>query len=365
MKINIDKDQLLKTLQVVQSAINPRTALPILSNILINTEQGAARLTGTDLDMGISSKTTANIELAGAITIPAKKFADIVKELPDGNLVITAKKNNLVTIESGKIVFKIMGLPREEFPKLPEFSNTPSLSIAQNTLKTMLNMTSFAMSRDDTRYILNGTLFLIKEDSITLVATDGRRLSLIKKELKIPKALTARFIVPTKAVNELLRSLEDAPSEVKITYTKNQILFDLGQTTIVSRLIEGEYPNYEQVIPKEAKEKLTINKEQLLLATRRASLLTTQDSLGIKLDVFKDKIVVSKNTPDIGESKEELDAQYNGSQLTIGFNPAYLIDVLKNINIETVAIELMGPDRPGVIRLGEEFVYVLLPMQLT
>jgi DNA polymerase-3 subunit beta len=365
MKITSNKENLITVLQTVQSAINPRASLPILSNILIRAENGNLHLTGTDLDIGISSYTTASIGTPGAITVPAKRFTDIVKELPEGEITITAKRNNIVTIECENISFKIMGMPKEEFPKLPEFSQQQSINLSQQTLKQMLAMTSFAMSRDETRYILNGTLFRIKDEHLTIVATDGRRLSLIKKGVKIPEQITAKFIVPTKTVNELMRDLADTTDSVRISYTTNQILFDIGHTTIVSRLIEGEYPNYEQVIPKETKEKLTIDKEKLFFATRRASLLTTQDSLGVKLDVTKDKVIVSKSTPDIGESREELAAHYNGTQICIGFNPSYLLDVLKNIDIDTVALELLGPDKPGVIRLGDEYTYVVLPMQLT
>jgi len=364
MKIKVDKENIFKTLQTVQSAINPRTTLPILSNLLIEAQNDQIKVIGTDLDIGISSNIKASIVTPGSITVPAKKFSDIIREFKEGEIEITAKKNNIVTIESENTIFKIMGLPKEEFPKLPEFPENQSIKIQQKTLKKMLNMTSFAMSRDETRYILNGVLFLIKDNNITLVATDGRRLSMIKKELKTPKALATKFIVPTKTISELAKTLEDSPDEIKIVYTQNQILFDLGQTIIVSRLIEGEYPNYEQVIPKTAKDKLTVDREGLLLATKRASLLTTQDSLAVRLDVYKDKVVVSKSTPDIGESKEELKAQYTGSQISVGFNPSYLIDVLKNINIETIAIELLGPDKPGVMRLGDEYVYVVLPMQL-
>ena len=364
MKIKINKETLFKGLQIVQNAINPKTTLPILSNILIATEDKKIKLTGTDLDIGISIILDAEIAMEGAITVPAKRFSDIIRELSEDSIVITAKKTNLVTIEGENTIFKIIGIPKEEFPKLPEFPETQVVSMPQDTLKKMLNMTAFSMSRDETRYILNGTLFSIKEDSLTLVATDGRRLSLTKKAFNAPKALVTKFIIPTKTINELSKTLKDSPDDVKMVYTQNQILFDLGEIKIISRLIEGEYPNYEQVIPKESKDKLTIEREKLLLAARRASLLTTQDSMAVRLDVYKEKLIVSKSTPDVGESKEELKAQYTGGPLSIGFNPNYLIDVLKNIDIETVAIELMGSDKPGVIRLGDEYTYVVLPMQL-
>ena len=364
MKIKVRKEDILQGLQTTSSAINPRAGLPILSNMLIETKGDKSQLIGTDLDIGIIATFDAEIITPGAITVPAKKFSDIIRELPEDPITITVKKSNIVTIESGSTVFKIMGLPKEEFPKLPEFPDAHSLYLPQKSLKTMLSMTSFAISRDESRYILNGVLFVIKDNTITVVATDGRRLSLIKKEFKIPKDLSTKFIIPAKTVTELLKTLKDIDEEATITYTQNQVLFNFGENTVISRLIEGEYPNYEQVIPEEVKEKLIIDREGLLKATKRASLLTTQDSQAVRLDINKDRIVVSKSTPEVGESKEELSAQYNGGNISIGFNPGYLIDVLKNLNIETVAIELFGPDKPGVIRLGGEYTYVLLPMQL-
>ena len=365
MKFNITKDVLLKGIQEVQSAISTKSSLPILANILIEATEESLILTTTDLDIGVTSKISIKPQITGAITIPAKKFLDIIKELPDGETIsVSVKKNNLVNIECGKSVFKIMGLPKEEFPQLPEFKDKDSLTLQQKKLKAMLRLTGFAISHDESRYVLNGVLFVIKPTHIRLVATDGRRLAVIEDKVQLPKTLERKFIVPTKAVVELDKTLGEE-GEVKIFFSDNQIFFDMGKTRLVSRLIEGEFPNYEQVIPKEAKEKLVVTKNSFLSAIKRAALFTNQDSAAVKMELGKDKIIISKSAPYLGEARVEVDAEYKGKDISVGFNPDYLVDLLKNINDEKVEFEVTDPEKPGVVRIGTEYIYVVLPMQIT
>jgi DNA polymerase-3 subunit beta len=364
MRVQVEKSSIQKAVQSVQSVISSKSTLPILSNILVEASKNSLKFVATDLDVGISCNINANVLEEGATTIPAKKFSDIIKELPENTVLLTAKKNNNVLIECEKCYFKVMGLPKEEFPKLPDFQNKEMLSIKQEDLKNMLNITEFAISHDETRYVLNGILFVIKPNSLALVATDGRRLALVEKQMNIQSGFERRMIVPTKTIRELSRTLKDT-GEVKIVFSENQVLFEVEDAMIISRLIEGEFPNYEQVIPKENKDKVTIDKQSLLSAAKRASLLTNQDSQAIKIDLLKDKMIISKNTPDVGEVKEELTAEYKGPDITIGFNPTYLIDVLRSLNRDKISLELVSPEKPGVLRTEEKYVYVVLPMQLT
>ncbi|MDD5173276.1 MAG: DNA polymerase III subunit beta [Candidatus Omnitrophica bacterium] len=363
MKFETTKEVLIKGIQEVQSAINPKTTLPILSNILIEVGQNNLSLTATDLDIGIVSTISVKTGSEGVITVPAKKFFDIIKELPDGEVSISVKKNNLVWIECTSCVFKIMGLPKDEFPQLPDFKDKDSITMQRARLKKMLSMTSFAISRDETRYVLNGVFFVIRPTYIRIVATDGRRLAMVEEKNQSPKTHEKKVIIPAKTITELLKLLGDE-GEVKICFGNNQVLFDMGNTKVVSRLIEGEFPNYEQVIPKEAKDKISIARAKFLAATKRASLFTNPDSLAVKVELAKDKMVLSKNAPYIGEAREEIGVDYKGKDLAIGFNPDYLIDVLKNINDEMVPFEVVDAEKPGVIRIGSEYVYVVLPMQI-
>lgn len=363
MKIQIFKDDLLNNIQIVQNIVSSKSTLPILSNILFEASGDNLKLTATDLDIGILVTTSANIQEDGAITIPAKRLFEIIRDLPEGNVNILVRKNNMVIIESQKCHFKLMGLPKDEFPKLPTLEDKKVVKIEQKTLKRMLNLTHFAISHDETRYILNGILMEFKQDTLKLVATDGRRLALIERKLNTHLNQEIKIIVPTKAIQELVRNLKDEDM-VSIVLGFNQVMFDLSGMLIISRLIEGEFPNYQQVIPQPVDNKIKIDKEGFMSALKRASLLSTPDYQAIKLDIFKNKMVISKSTPDIGESKEEIDIEYGAKELAVGFNPNYLIDVLKNLKTEDVLLELADSEKPGVIR-QDGYIYVVLPMRLS
>lgn len=363
MKIEVAKSVLLNGIQKVQNVISTRATLPILSNILIEAQQGKFKLTATDLDIGISCVVPVDIQEPGTITIPAKRFGDIIKELPNDSVSINTKKNNLIIIETKSCQFKIMGLPYEDFPKLPEFKEGGVVKLDQATLKEMLCLTSFAVSIDETRYILNGILFKMSPNNLTLVATDGKRLAVIEKTLKQNTEKDLRIIVPLKTIQELNRNLQEE-GELSLLLGNNQVLFDLGSAVIISRLIEGEFPDYQQVIPPASENKINVGREQFLLAVRRAALLSTPDYQAVKLEVLKNKLVVSKSTPDIGESREEVTIEYQGKELAIGFNPNYLIDVLKNLKAEKIEFELTDTEKPGVIRI-DGYVYIVLPMRLS
>jgi DNA polymerase-3 subunit beta len=255
-----------------------------------------------------------------------------------------------------------MGMAKEEFPKMPEFKDKKAIKIEQQKLKQMLGLTSFAVSFDETRYILNGILFKISKNNMTLVATDGKRLAIAERKLLAEADGELSVIVPTKTVHELNRNLKDS-GELILLVGNNQLLFDLGDVIILSRLIEGEFPDYKQVIPPHSDNVMKVDRSQLLLAVRRAALLSTPDYQAVKLEIFKNKLVLSKSTPDVGESREELNVEYQGKELVIGFNPGYLGDVLKNLDEPAVSIELSDSEKPGVIRTSG-YVYIILPMRL-
>ena len=362
MKFKVEKSILINAIQTVQNVVSAKASLPILSNILIETQPGEISLTATDLDIGITCVIPVDVQEQGAITIPAKRFSDIIKEFPIEVVNITTKKNNLVIIDSDMCQFKIMGLGREEFPKLPEFKDKKAIKLEQATLKQMLSLTSFAVSFDETRYVLNGTLFKINKGVLTLVSTDGKRLAIAEKKMGIEADVDLQMIIPIKTIHELNRNLKDE-GQLSLVVGANQALFDLGAVVVISRLIEGEFPDYKQVIPAASENKMKVGRSQFLLAVKRAALLATPDYQGVKLEVFKNKLVISKSTPDVGESREELAVEYQGRELVIGFNPVYLIDILKNLDEETINLELTDSEKPGVIRTNG-YVYIVLPMRL-
>lgn len=364
MQFETKKDDFLKVLQTVQNAISLKNTLPILANLLIEAASGDITITATDLDMGISSKMKTTPIMQGAVTIPAKKLLDIIKELPEQDVCVAAKKNNIVFIDCGNAHFKVVGLPKEEFPQVAEIKDREVVKVPQKMLKNMLLLTHFAVSKDEARYVLNGVLFLVKDKTIRLVATDGRRLAIMEKELPEKAAAEKKAIIPAKTASELVRVLGDG-GDVSIIFGQNQALFEVGATKITSRLVDGEFPNYEQVIPKRVKDKIKVNRVNFLDAAKRASIFTNHESLAVKLNISKNKMTISKNASYIGEVREDLDIVYDGGDLSVGFNPAYIIEPLKNLEQEEIEFEIESPDKPGAFRIGNEYTYVVLPMQLT
>jgi len=369
MKLKLFKESFLRALGLSVSVINPKNSLPILANILIETVgKDEVKITATDLEIGIATTAPAQVIEEGSITAPAKKLFDIIREMPSGEFDLQITKNNSIHIrsldnEKGS-QFKIMGLPKDDYPKLLEYSLAEAISIPQKTLKECLGLTVFAISRDETRYVLNGALFIFKDKVLKIISTDGRRLAYVKKTIDKGSVGDFEVIVPSKTINELLKLLEDE-GVVKIVLARNQIVFDFGKTYVVSRLIEGHFPNYEQVIPKEEKATVKLLRDGFLQAVKRASLLTSQESQSVKLEFMKNKLAISSRSPNLGEAREEFPAELEGDDIMIGFNPHYLMDVLKNVDSESITISLSGSDRPGVIRGKEDYLYVVMPMQLT
>ena len=365
MELQIERDKFLHAMGLVSGVVTQKTnTLPILGNILIETgSNNEVILTGTDLEIGIQTTIEAASCTEGAITVPGKKMHEILRELPAGMVEVTVAKNHAVNIKAGKAFFKIMGLAKDDFPKIvkPEFST--AVEIEQSVFKECLNLTSFAISHDETRYVLNGIFIRLGEKSIRFVSTDGRRLAFVEKKLSQPQTTSFDMILPTKAIQELAKALK-SEGTLKILITKTQAFFDLGKTLLNTRLIEGNFPNYEQVIPKEEKITSEVKRDELLQALRRAAVLTTPDSQLVKFDFLKDRLLISSRSPNLGEAKEEIAAEGSGNELAIGFNPIYLLDVLKNLDIETIRFCLTEADRPGLVRGKDDYLYVVMPMQL-
>lgn len=365
MEITVDKSNFLKAVNLVSGVTAQKAnTLPILGNILMEVgKKGSVSLIGTDLEVGISTSVPVQVTKEGDITVPAKKIYEIIRELPEGEIEITVAKNNAVNIKSGKSYFKIMGLTKEDYPKLPEWSLENAFEIEQAVLREGLMLTAFAISNDETRYVLNGVLISIKNNKIRFVATDGRRLAMVEKQIQNQTGKNIDMIVPIKAIHELMKVLS-WDGVVQLVPSQNQVVFNLGQTFIISRLIEGHFPNYEQVVPKEERTTASVGREELLQGIRRAALLTSPDSPAVKLDFIKGKILISSRSPNLGEAKEEVGADVKGGDVAIGFNPHYLMDVLKNLDIDKVTFSLTDADKPGLIRGKDGYQYVVMPMQL-
>jgi DNA polymerase-3 subunit beta len=314
--------------------------------------------------VGISDAVEAQIEKEGAITLPARRLVGIVRELPSSEIQIDLDNKNFASIRCGQSFFKILGLPEEEFPPLPAFEGAKEFTLKGKELRDALKKTSYAISTDETRYVLNGIFFSFREGTLTMVATDGRRLALVDLEVEFPRSQEVDIIVPTKCVAELVRLVEDE-GDVKMSVTENQVAFEAGGTLLVSKLIEGNYPNYRQVIPGEPKERLTIERELFLTAVHRVSLLASEKSNSVKLVFAKNNIEIAANTPEVGEARESIPVAYKGREFSIAFNPEFLMAPLRNLPNDEVYLDLIDEMSPGVIKIQSPFLYVLMPMRIS
>jgi DNA polymerase-3 subunit beta len=367
MKLSITKDQIIAGLQAVQNVVSTRTTLPILSNVLLRAEGDHVEFTATDLDVTVVCKVEAKVAKPGATTLPVKKLFGIVRELT-GEIEIEVDEKNVASLRSGSSFFKIHGLSADEFPPLPQFKDEKKFSLPQENIRSMIKKTSFAVSTDESRYVLNGIFVSLKDGKMTLVATDGRRLALVDEEVEISEKTAGEFIVPAKAINELNRLLQDK-GEVEIKFGENQASFALKQekgfsTVIITKLIEGNYPNYRQVIPGETKERIALSREELVQALRRAEIMTSEKANSVKLNFGKNQLTITANSPEIGEARETIAINYKGKEIAIAFNPRYLIDPLNALANDEVFIELIDELSPGVLKINGPFLYVVMPMRL-
>ncbi len=369
MKLTITKDQLISGLQAVQNVVSSRTTLPILSNVLLRAEGERLEFTATDLDVTISSSVAATVTKPGAATVPVKKLFGIVRELSVGEIDLEVDDKNVCSVRSGASFYKIHGLAADEFPPLPKFKDDKKVTLPQDKIKGMMKKTSFAISTDESRYVLNGIFLSLKDHKLTMVATDGRRLALVDEEVDIADNSQGEFIVPAKAVNELNRLLLDK-GEVEIRYTENQASFTLkddkgASVLIITKLIEGNYPNYRQVIPNEVKERISLSREEFVHALRRAEIMTSEKSNSVKLTFGKNNLAITANSPEVGEARESLAINYKGKEMAIAFNPKYMIDPLNALTDDEVFIELIDELSPGVLKINGPFLYVVMPMRLS
>lgn len=365
MNLTIEKNQLLEILQKVQSIVGQRSTLPILSNVLLEAENGKLTFTTTDMEVSLSTSIEADIAAEGSTTLPARRFFSICRDLPSHQveLALTTNKDGgeIVSITSGAFKGKLGGLPKDDFPPMPKFEENISYSIGQSILKDILQKTFYASSSDESRPILNGSLMSFRDDKITVVSTDGRRLALVEQDIDIPEDAEIDVVIPNKTINELIKSL-DIEDNVEIKMSSTQIAFEFNNILIISKLIDGTYPNYKQVIPAQCEERLSVDRETLQSAVRRVSLML-DDQPQVLLDITENKITLSTSTPEIGNASEVIPIKYSGKDISISFNPSFLIAPLKHLESDEIFIELSDGISPGVIKSNIPFLYVIMPMR--
>jgi DNA polymerase-3 subunit beta len=366
MKFTITREQLQSGLNAVAAAIPAKTTLPVLSNVLVEATKQGLRLSGTDLDIAVSTTVPADVDAEGSVTLPAKKLADITRELPSAPIRITAAGEQRVSIECGRSKFKLLGLPREEFPSFPAVNFDGAWKAPAGVVHKLVGHVAFAASTEESRPILNGVLWELRPDRMRMVATNGHRLA--KMDVPASGGSTADLIVPPKAL-EQIRRLFPADAEIEIAKSDNHLGFRSATTLVFSRLIEGPYPNYEQVIPRENDKVATVDKEALAGALRRMSVVASDQTHRIRLAFSSGAVKFSVQTPDLGEAQDELAVTYEGEPLEIGFNATYLLEILKFMPTDEVRVTFKAPERAATVEpVGwndpASFMALVMPLRL-
>lgn len=368
MRFTISREKLQEGLAAVTASIPAKTTLPVLANIMVEATDKGIRLSGTDLDIAVTTEVAADVETTGAITIPAKKLSEIARELPPAPVRIAAAGEQRVTLDCGRSHFKILGLPRDEFPAFPNVRFNESWRIRSGDLQKLISHTSFAVSTEESRPILNGVLWELEPERMRMVATNGHRLAKMEMPIKSSGAPSGNFIVPPKAL-EQVRRLFPEEEELEIAKGENHLGFRSPFTAVFTRLIEGPYPPYAQVIPKDNNRVAICDRTALTSALRRMSIIASDQTHRIRLSLNAGMLKFSVQTPDLGEATDELTVRYTGDPLDIGFNANYLLEVLRYIPTEEVRMSFKAPERAAMLEPESwadpaSYLCIVMPLRL-
>lgn len=372
MRFRIKKDELLKGLSRVQSVADRRNTMPVLSNVLIQSVEGGISITATDLEIGMRGVYAAEVEEPGGITLSARKLYEIARELPSEDVSVESTENNWATIKSGSAVFKFSGLAADEFPALPDMEGAGFIDMDAHAMRDLIRKTIFAAGDNDTRYVLNGLFMTVSPEAggmkLTVVGTDGHRLAILAKQADGDASALEETsaIIPKKSAAELKKLLDEGEGKLQMSLSKNHIVFKMDSLYMVTRLIEGNYPNYEQVVPADNDKTVGVDKANFISALKRVSLLSRERTNAVKFSFEAGKAVLSSQNPEVGEAREEMDADYAGGELEVGFNARYLLDALGAMEQDKVTLLLKDTLSPCIISpVGEEgYRCVVMPMRI-
>jgi DNA polymerase-3 subunit beta len=372
MELVVRKTDLLRELQLFQGIVERKNTIPILANVLIEANGNEVKLLATDLEVGLRSRCSAAVSKGGALTLPAKKLYEIVKALPETDVRIEEDRNG-VKVAADRFDSRMQTLPREDFPTLPEASGTFNATLPRDVLKQMVSKTQFAITGEDTRYFLNGALFILRSDSMSLVSTDGHRLALVTvprdKAGTLGKAdEEVRVILPRKTLLELGRLLAEGEGDVQFERGENHLFFDIGGRLLISRMIDGQFPAFERVIPKSNDKRVEFDRDRLTSAVRRVALLSNERSRAVKFQIDKGKVEIASSSPEFGEAKEALIVDYAAQPVTICFNAQYVLDFLGVVETDSVVLEFKDDMSQAVMKPvgseGYDYTYVIMPMRV-
>jgi DNA polymerase III subunit beta len=370
MELVVRKNDLLRELQLFQGIVERKNTIPILANVLMEAKGDEVRFLATDLEVGLRSRCQAAVAKGGSLTLPAKKFYEIVKSLPETDIRIAEEKGG-VKVAADRFDSRMQTLPREDFPTLPEAGPAPTATLPRAALREMVSKTQFAITGEDTRYFLNGALFVLRPDSMSLVATDGHRLALVTvpRDSKLQKdADEIKAILPKKTLGELARLLGDGEEDIKYERGENHLFFDVGGRLLISRMIDGQFPAYERVIPKGNDKHIEFERDRLTNAVKRVALLSNERSRAVKFQIDRNKVDVTSSSPDLGEARETLPVEYSGAAMQICFNAQYVLDFLSAVSTDVISLDLKDEVSQALLRPvnaeGYDYTYVIMPMRV-
>lgn len=367
MKITIPRQDLLDAVNNVKSVVSTKSALPILSHILMETGDSSVRLSATDLKVSIECTVDCTVEVPGSLTVSSRRLADVLSEMPNADILIELADSNVVNLECGKIHTKLFSMSPEEFPPIRSFEGVEPLVLPQKMLKNIFNKTSYAICTDQARYNLTGLLLNIDEGKLTAVATDGRRMSLYRED-GIAEGIEIKVIIPGKMIHELERLL-DVEDDVELRINENQAAFAFGSLRLVTALIEGTFPNYEMVIPSKHDKEATLDTIQFTEAVRRTRTMTNEKFNSVQFSINTGVLTLKVVTPEVGEYEEEMSIEYEGDQVDIAFNPDFLLDVLRHVDSKATCLVVKDSMSPGVLKPSTEspddrYVNVVMPIRI-
>jgi DNA polymerase III subunit beta len=374
MELVVRKTDLLRELQLFQGIVERKNTIPILANVLIEADGDEVKLLATDLEVGLRSRCAASVAKGGSLTLPAKKLFEIIKALPETDVRIEEDKNG-VKVAADRFDSRMQTLPREDFPTLPDASGVYSATLPRDLLKQMIAKTQFAITGEDTRYFLNGALFILRADSMSLVSTDGHRLALInaareKSPSKGPAVAEeeVRRILPRKTLLELGRLLAEGEGDIRYEAGENHLFFEIGGRMLISRMIDGQFPAFERVIPKSNDKRIEFDRDRLTSAVKRVALLSNERSRAVKFLIDGGKVEIASSSPEFGEAKEVLTVDYTGTPVTICFNAQYMLDFLAVAETDSVSLEFKDEMSQAVMKPlnaeGYDYTYVIMPMRV-
>jgi len=367
MELVVRKNELLRELQLFQGIVERKNTIPILANVLIEAKGDEVRMLATDLEVALRSHCKASVGKSGTLTLPAKKLYEIIKALPETDVRISEDKNG-VKVAADHFDSRMQTLPREDFPSLPDAGGKTRATLPRTALKEMVAKTQFAITGEDTRYFLNGAKFVLKPDSLTLVATDGHRLALVEVKHNVGVTEESGVILPKKTLLELGKLLMEGDGDVIFESGENHLFFDVGGRMLISRMIDGQFPAYERVIPKGNDKAIEFERDRLTNAVKRVALLSNERSRAVKFEITKGKVEVTSSSSEFGEAREELSVDYDGGPLTISFNAQYVLDFLNVVETESVVLSLKDEVSQAVMKPvgaeGYDYTYVIMPMRI-